>query len=204
MRMWSRLGVLSRWVAALALAAGVLTGTAAADPADPPGRAARLSDIEGSVALQPAGASEWTAAILNRPLTTGDRIWSDENSRAELDMGAAVMRLGAGTGFSFLNLDDDTVQMQLSAGTLIVRVRELQPGQSYEVDTANLALTAAAAGGIPHRGERGRRRHGREGEPGCGTGLRRRPDRGDRHAAGGDVQRQRSARLRERHAWRAG
>lgn len=140
MRMWSRLGVLSRWVAALALAAGVLTGTAAADPADPPGRAARLSDIEGSVALQPAGASEWTAAILNRPLTTGDRIWSDENSRAELDLGAAVMRLGAGTGFSFLNLDDDTVQMQLSAGTLIVRVRELQPGQSYEVDTANLAL----------------------------------------------------------------
>ncbi|HYM29362.1 MAG TPA: DUF6600 domain-containing protein [Steroidobacteraceae bacterium] len=140
MRKGSRLGVLARWVAALALAAGVATGTAAADPADPPGRAARLSDIEGSVALQPAGASEWTAATLNRPLTTGDRIWSDENSRAELDMGAAVMWLGAGTGFSFLNLDDDTVQMQLSAGTLIVRVRELPAGQSYEVDTANLAL----------------------------------------------------------------
>ncbi len=140
MRTWSRLGVLSRWVAALALASGVVTGTAAADPIDPPGRAARLSDVEGSVALQPAGASEWTAAMLNRPLTTGDRIWSDENSRAELDMGAAVMWLGAGTGFSFLNLDDDTVQMQLSAGTLIVRVRELQPGQTYEVDTANLAV----------------------------------------------------------------
>ena len=140
MRMWSRLGVLPRWVAALALAAGPAMGTAAADPSDPPGRAARLSAIEGSVALQPAGASEWTAATLNRPLTTGDRVWADENSRAELDMGAAVMRLGSGTGFSFLNLDDDTVQMQLSAGTLIVRVRELPPGQTYEVDTANLAL----------------------------------------------------------------
>ncbi|HET9330924.1 MAG TPA: DUF6600 domain-containing protein [Steroidobacteraceae bacterium] len=140
MRMWSRPGVLSRWVAAFALACGVVTVTAAADPADPPGRAARLSDVEGTVALQPAGAAEWTAATLNRPLTTGDRIWSDENSRAELDMGAAVMRLGAGTGFGFLNLDDDTVQMQLSTGTLIVRVRELQPGQTYEVDSANLAV----------------------------------------------------------------
>src|SRR5690242_16035618 len=55
MRTWSRLGVLSRWVAALALACGVVTGTAAADPIDPPGRAARLSDVEGSVAVQPAG-----------------------------------------------------------------------------------------------------------------------------------------------------
>src|SRR4029077_17151088 len=100
----------------------------------------RLSDVEGSVALQPAGASDWTAATLNRPLTTGDRVWSDENSRAELGSGGPVMRLGSGTGLSFLNLDDETVQMQLSAGTLIVRVRELQPGQTYEVDTANLAL----------------------------------------------------------------
>jgi len=144
--MWSGLGVLPRWVAALALAAGLATGTATADPSDPPGRAARLSDIEGSVALQPAGASDWTAATLNRPLTTGDRVWSDEDSRAELDMGAAVMRLGSGTGLSFLNLDDETVQMQLSAGTLIVRVRELQPGQTYEVDTANLALLLQQAG----------------------------------------------------------
>jgi len=125
-------------LAVLALCAA--SAAARADAGDPPGRAARLSDVEGSVALEPAGADQWTQATLNRPATTGDKIWSDNESRAELDIGAAVLRLGAQTGVAFLNLDDDTAQIQLSEGTLIVRVRDLQPGQTYEVDTPNLAL----------------------------------------------------------------
>lgn len=133
-----RLEGLGTALAALALC--VACAGARADEGDPPGRAARLSDMEGSVALEPAGADEWTQATLNRPLTTGDRIWSDHDSRAELDVGAVVLRLGAQTGVGFLNLDDDTAQVQLSEGTLIVRVRDLQPGQTYEVDTPNLAL----------------------------------------------------------------
>jgi hypothetical protein len=129
-------------LAALALCAW----TARADDSDPPGRAARLSDAQGSVSLQPAGVQEWTAAPLNRPLTTGDRLWSDANSRAELDLGAAVVRLGAMTGFSFLNLDDNSAQLQLTAGTLIVRVREMREGDNYEIDTPNLAVSLQQAG----------------------------------------------------------
>ncbi len=120
--------------------------SAHADDTDPPGRAARLSDTQGSVSLQPAGLQEWTSATLNRPLTTGDRLWSDVGSRAELDMGAAVVRLGATTGFSFLKLDDTAAQMQLTAGTLIVRVREMRGGENYEIDTPNIAVTLAQPG----------------------------------------------------------
>src|ERR1700680_34384 len=127
-------------LAVLALLALFALGAAWAEEGDPPGRVARLSDAEGSVSLQPAGVQEWAAATLNRPLTTGDKLWTDQNSRAELDIGAAVIRLGASTGFSFLNLDDNSAQMQVTAGTLIVRVRHLQGGQSYEIDTPNLAL----------------------------------------------------------------
>jgi hypothetical protein len=87
--------------------------------------------------MQPAGVSEWAAAALNRPLTTGDKVWSDRDSRAELDIGAAV--ISGRTPARFLNLDDYTAQMQPSRN-LIVRVRELQPGQIYEVDTPNLAV----------------------------------------------------------------
>jgi hypothetical protein len=121
-------------------------GVARADDADPPGRAARLADAEGAVSLQPAGVQEWTAATLNRPLTTGDRLWSDQSSRAELDLGTAGVRLGSNTGFAFLNLDDRSAQMQLSAGALIVSVRDLQPGESYEVDTPNIALALQQPG----------------------------------------------------------
>jgi hypothetical protein len=121
-------------------------GASRADEADPPGRVARLSDVEGSVSLQPAGVQEWTAATLNRPLTTGDRLWADQDSRAELDMGDAAIRLGNTTGFSFLNLDDNTTQMQVTAGTLLVHVRNIQPNQSYEIDTPNVALSLQQPG----------------------------------------------------------
>jgi hypothetical protein len=133
-------------VALLAILAGFLQGTARADDGDPPGRVARLSDTEGTVSLEPAGLDDWTAATVNRPLTTGDRLWSNAGSRAELDLGAAVIRLGEGTGFAFLNLDDRIAQMQLIAGTLIVEVRDLQPGDGYEVDTPNVALTLQQPG----------------------------------------------------------
>jgi FecR protein len=118
-----------------------MLGAAFADEGDPPGRVARLSYVQGSVSLQPAGQQDWTGAEINRPLTTGDKLWSDaEGSRAELDIGGAVIRLGANTGFSFLNLDDNVAQMQVTAGTVIVHVRELLENQSYEVDTPNTAL----------------------------------------------------------------
>jgi hypothetical protein len=130
----------------LILLGSAALGSAYADNADPPGRAARLSDVEGSVSLEPAGLSQWTAATRNRPLTTGDRLWADTNSRAELDAGGAVMRLGSSTAFAFLNLDDTTAQMQLTAGTLIVRVRDMPANQVYEVDTPNVALSLQQPG----------------------------------------------------------
>jgi hypothetical protein len=133
------------WILGL-LMLGAATLAARAEDADPPGRAARLSDAEGSVSLQPAGVQDWTAATLNRPLTTGDRLWSDQGSRAELDLGTAAIRLGSNTGFAFLNLDDRSVQMQLSAGALIVSVRDIPNGESYEIDTPNIALTLQQPG----------------------------------------------------------
>ena len=135
-RLWSASG----GPAVLMLLVCASFGAAHAQDEDPPGRLARLSAAEGAVSLQPAGLQEWTAAELNRPLTTGDRLWSDSRSRAELDLGDAAIRLGSNTAFSFLDLSDARAQMQVTAGTVIVRVRDKQPNQSYEVDTPNLAL----------------------------------------------------------------
>ena len=119
----------------------LMLNAALAQDADPPGRVARLSFLQGAVSLQPAGQQDWVTAELNRPLTTNDRVWSDAaGSRAELDLGGAVVRLGSGTSFSFLNLDDSTTQMQVGSGTVVVHVRELLENQTYEVDTPNVAF----------------------------------------------------------------
>jgi hypothetical protein len=125
----------------------LMLGVALADDTDPSGRVARLSFLQGSVSLQPAGAQDWISAELNRPLTTNDRLWSDTpGSRAELDIGGAVIRVGSDTGFSFLTLDDNVAQMQLTAGTVSVTVRELLENQTYEIDTPNVAVLLDQAG----------------------------------------------------------
>jgi len=108
---------------------------------DPPSRVARLGYIEGSISLQPAGESEWVQAVANRPMTTGDKLWADKDSRAELQLGSAVIRLDANTGFSFLNLDDRTAQIQLTSGSLSISVRQLDRDNVFEVDTPNQAFS---------------------------------------------------------------
>ncbi len=116
------------------------------EESDPPGRVARLSYASGSVSLQPAGVEDWTDATVNRPLTTGDKLWADQNSRAELDIGSAAIRLGSTTGLSFLNLDDRRAQLNVTAGTAIVHVRGLGNGESFEIDTPNVAVTLESPG----------------------------------------------------------
>ncbi len=115
---------------------------------DPPDRVARLNILEGSVSFLPSGGDEndWVAALVNRPLTTGDRLWADANSRAELHIGSTAIRMDSNTGISFLNLDDTTVQIRLSDGTLNVRLRRLDSGNVFEVDMPNLAFVIKRPG----------------------------------------------------------
>jgi len=113
---------------------------------DPPSRVARLSYIDGNVSFQPGGQGDWGAATRNRPVTIGDKIWSDNNSRAELQTGQASIHISSMTALSFLNLDDQTTQMRLAEGTINFRVREMRDGDVYEVDTPNLAFTVTQAG----------------------------------------------------------
>lgn len=114
--------------------------------ADPPSRVGRLGYMAGAVSFSPAGENDWVQARINRPLTTGDRLWTDAGARAEIQVGGAMIRMNANTGVSVLNLDDRIAQLQLMQGTLNVRVRRLEPGQAFEVDTPNLAFTLRQPG----------------------------------------------------------
>jgi len=122
------------------VAAVVMLAFSGAASADPPSRVARLGYKSGAVSLSPAGENDWVQATINRPLTTGDRLWADGRARAEIQVGGAMIRMNADTGFSILNLDDRIAQLQLTQGTLNVRVRRLASDQSFEVDTPNLAF----------------------------------------------------------------
>jgi hypothetical protein len=117
-----------------------------ADDDDPPSRVARLAYAQGSVSFQPAGTDDWVTAGLNRPVTTGDKLWSDRDGRIELQLDGSLIHVSNNTGFSFLNLSDNVTQIQLSEGTLLVRVRRLDENETYEIDTPNLAFSVLRPG----------------------------------------------------------
>src|SRR5580658_3736564 len=118
----------------------------ASDANDPPTRVARVSYLDGSVSLQPGGAGDWGAAARNRPMTVGDKLWTDKDSRAELQTGVVSIHLGSMTALSFLNLDQTITQMRLAEGSINFRVKEIREGDTYEVDTPNAVFTITQAG----------------------------------------------------------
>ena len=107
---------------------------------DPPGRVARLSYVEGQVSLAPAESEDWADAVLNRPLTSGDRLWLDSDARAELEVGSATVHLDRGTGFGFVQLGDAVMQMSLTEGAATIRVRTLAERESIQVETPNASV----------------------------------------------------------------
>jgi hypothetical protein len=116
------------------------------DEEDPPTRVARLSHTDGNVSFNPAGTDDWVSAVINRPMTTGDKLWSDDGGRAELHIGSASLRIGSTTGFNFLNLTDNVAQIQVTEGTVRVRVKRLEQDETFEIDTPNLAFSVLRPG----------------------------------------------------------
>ena len=117
-----------------------------ADPGDPPNRVARLSYMQGAVSFEPAGENDWSQATLNYPLTTGDRLWTDNGAQAELETGNVAIRMAQQTDLTTTNLSDELIQLGLAQGSLRVRVFDLRPGHSIEVDTPSAAITIVQPG----------------------------------------------------------
>ncbi len=113
---------------------------------DPPSRVGRLSYLSGSVSFRPGDVDDWGSATINYPLHSGDHLWTDNDARAEITVGSSAFRLAPQTAFAFLGLDDRSLQVRLSQGSLNVRVRDLGDDQNLEVDTPGGAVTVLRPG----------------------------------------------------------
>jgi hypothetical protein len=102
--------------------------------------------MQGSVSFQPGGENDWVDGALNRPLVTGDNLWADEGSRAEVHIGSTALYLGPKTGITLLEVSDLAAQIRLAQGSLIVRVRHVDDEDSYEIDTPNIAFVVRQPG----------------------------------------------------------
>lgn len=120
--------------------------TATALAGDPPARVARISYLSGQVSIQPGGVNDWVQASINRPLTSSDRVWADKDSRAELQLGGASLRLDSDTSMTLVNVSDNSIQVQVDQGVVNFHVSDLFDGQVYEVDTPNVSFIVRKRG----------------------------------------------------------
>jgi len=104
---------------------------------DPPALVARIGYTLGQVSFLPAGAGEWSAAVNNYPMTSGDRLYCDQGSQAEIGAGSTDVRMWQDSDVTLTNLTDQYQQIGLANGSVRVRIYGINPGATVEVDTPN-------------------------------------------------------------------
>lgn len=124
----------------------LLTVPAFADNDDPPSVVARISYLNGNVSFEPSGENEFAQASMNYPVTTGDRLYTDQGSRAEFETGHLAVRLSDNTDITVTNLSDQFLQFGLSQGTARFTAYNLPEDQAIEIDTPNGAFTVVRSG----------------------------------------------------------
>lgn len=116
--------------------------------ADPPERVARLSLVQGNVSLQPAGVNQFSQAENNYPLSTGDRLFTDNGAQSELQSSALAVRMAAAADVTLTGLTDQLAQFGLAQGSMRVRTWQLDPNAVVEIDTPNGTVTILRAGDV--------------------------------------------------------
>jgi hypothetical protein len=108
---------------------------------------ARVAFVEGDASYSRGDDPDnWQAAAINVPMTLGDRLYTGDGSRVELQLHGAWIRMAPGSDLTALNLTHDVKQFSLTGGTASFRVRSLQGQEVFEVDTPNAAVTFETAG----------------------------------------------------------
>ena len=139
-----RLLMLALWMLCSILAATV--AHAQGQPDDPPGRVARLSDVDGQVWLFNGESNEWVGIERNRPLTSGDRIATDNGARAEITLGSTTLRLDAATELDIVDLDDRSFHVHLASGSVAARIRVPQAIAEFGLETDEGRFRATTVG----------------------------------------------------------
>ena len=118
----------------------------AADAASAGVGVARISLIQGAVAVQRGDSASPVAAAVNAPVLGADYVTTGDGARAEIQFdGSTSVRLGAGVQMRFTHLDAADRELQLAAGTIDVRLLRGTDGRS-QVDTPSVSIRPRAAG----------------------------------------------------------
>jgi hypothetical protein len=132
-------------VAAFALLVAFMAAPSRAQD-DPPMEAGRLSIVSGTVSIQPVGLEDWGAAYANFPVGPGDRIFTDVDGRAEIEIGRTFIRIGPNSDVSMVDDSATGISIGVAQGSVHIHTLGLWPGQSVFVNTPSGSATLNAPG----------------------------------------------------------
>src|SRR6185295_238606 len=110
-----------------------------------PERAGRLSYVEGSVSVQSPGADGWAPAQINLPVTSGTALWTEPGGRAEVQVGAASVRIDSETEVNVTRLDDQAFEIAVPQGAVNLNRPTTSDGPIW-VDTPTGSVTLTEPG----------------------------------------------------------
>ena len=113
---------------------------------DPPAEAGRLSYITGTVSFEPVGAEQFGQAFPNLPLGPGDRIVTDSDGRAELQVGQTFVRIGPNTDVTLVDSTSAGLYFGIAQGSIHLHAFGLWEGQAVYVNTPSGSSTMEKAG----------------------------------------------------------
>lgn len=109
---------------------------------------ARISLLHGDVSTQRGDSGDWSAAVVNQPVMTGDKVSTGDAARTELQLDFAnIVRLGPNSKATFANLTRRDIQVQLGQGILNYTVSKDSEAEP-EIDTPNVAVHPAHHDGV--------------------------------------------------------
>lgn len=95
----------------------------------------RLSLIEGDVLMNTEDTGDWVPASANTPLRPGDGLWTDRDSRAELQLrGATFLRLNEKTSLNILTIEIPSFQFYMAQGEMYINFSGQDNGM-LQIDT---------------------------------------------------------------------
>ncbi len=106
-----------------------------------------VTGVSGGVSYGCSGDAEgWRPASVGLPVATGDRLYAARGACLDLHTAGFEIHLASGAGLEAIGLTNDVKQFYVWGGTAWFLVRELQPSESFGVDTPTAAVTFERAG----------------------------------------------------------
>jgi hypothetical protein len=100
---------------------------------EPPDRVGRLAFLQGTVSFHDANRSDWSPALVNTPLSSGDAVWTEPNAHSEISIAGSRVRMDGATQLDVMALDDSRTRLQVDQGRIDVKTFAYDARQPYEI-----------------------------------------------------------------------